>query len=32
MHADEAAELMEKDKESDTFKQRAAVTIAILSV
>jgi hypothetical protein len=28
MHADEAADLMDKDRESDRFKQRAAVAIA----
>ena len=32
MKADEAAELMDKDKESDTFKQRAAVCIAIFAM
>jgi len=32
MHADEAADLMDKDKESDTFKQRAAVGIAIFAM
>ena len=31
MQADEAAELMEKDKESDVFKQRAAVAIAVFA-
>jgi hypothetical protein len=32
MKADEAAEMMDKDKESDTFKQRAAVGIAIFAM
>ena len=32
MKADEAAELMDKDKESDTFKQRAAVVIAFFAM
>lgn len=32
MHADEAADLMDKDKESDTFKQRAAVAIAVFAM
>jgi hypothetical protein len=32
MKADEAAEMMDKDKEGDTFKQRAAVGIAIFAM
>ena len=32
MKADEAAEMMDKDKESDRFKQRAAVTIAFFAM
>jgi hypothetical protein len=32
MKADEAVEMMDKDKESDTFKQRAAVAIAIFAM
>ena len=32
MKADEAAELMEKDRESDRFKQRAAVAIAVFAM
>lgn len=32
MKADEAAEMMDKDKESDRFKQRAAVAIAIFAM
>src|SRR4051794_27934735 len=32
MHADEAAEMMEKDRESDSFKQRAAVAIAVFAM
>ncbi len=32
MQADEAAELMDADKESDRFKQRAAVVIAIFAM
>jgi hypothetical protein len=32
MKADEAAELMDKDRERDTFKQRAAVGIAIFAM
>jgi hypothetical protein len=32
MKADEAAEMMEKDKEGDVFKQRAAVAIAIFAM
>lgn len=32
MKADEAAELMDKDKESDRFKQRAAVMIAVFAM
>jgi hypothetical protein len=32
MKADEAAEMMDKDKEADTFKQRAAVAIAIFAM
>jgi Zn-dependent oligopeptidase len=32
MQADEAADLMDKDKESDTFKQRAAVAIAVFAM
>jgi hypothetical protein len=32
MKADEAAELMDKDKEADRFKQRAAVVIAIFAM
>jgi hypothetical protein len=32
MKADEAAEMMEKDKESDVFKQRAAVAIAVFAM
>jgi Domain of unknown function (DUF4337) len=32
MHADEAVEMMDKDKESDTFKQRAAVAIAVFAM
>jgi hypothetical protein len=32
MKADEAAEMMEKDRESDSFKQRAAVVIAIFAM
>jgi hypothetical protein len=32
MKADEAVELMDKDKESDRFKQRAAVVIAIFAM
>src|SRR6187397_1275931 len=32
MHADEAAELMDKDKENDRFKQRAAVAIAVFAM
>jgi hypothetical protein len=32
MHADEAAELMDKDKEGDRFKQRAAVAIAVFAM
>lgn len=32
MKADEAAELMDKDRETDKFKQRAAIGIAILAM
>src|SRR3954469_23127012 len=32
MQADEAAELMEKDREQDVFKQRAAVAIACFAM
>jgi hypothetical protein len=32
MKADEAAELMDKDKEQDTFKKRAAISIAIFAM
>ena len=32
MKADEAAELMDKDRESDRFKQRAAMTIAVFAM
>jgi hypothetical protein len=32
MKADEAAEMMERDRETDRFKQRAAITIAILAM
>jgi hypothetical protein len=32
MKADEAAEMMDQDKTHDRFKQRAAVTIAILAM
>jgi len=32
MKADEAAEMMDKEKESDTFKQRAAVVIAFFAM
>jgi hypothetical protein len=32
MKADEAAELMEKDRESDRFKQRAAVAISVFAM
>jgi hypothetical protein len=32
MKADEAAELMDKDKESDQFKQRAAIAIAFFAM
>ena len=32
MKADEAAELMDKDRESDRFKQRAAVVIAFFAM
>ena len=32
MKADEAAEMMDKDKEADTFKQRAAVAIAVFAM
>jgi hypothetical protein len=32
MEADEAAELMEKDRERDLFKQRAAVAIAVFAM
>src|SRR5215510_16612082 len=32
MKADEAAEMMDKDKETDTFKQRAAVVIAFFAM
>jgi hypothetical protein len=32
MKADEAAEMMEKDRESDVFKQRAAVAIACFAM
>src|SRR5690242_19506048 len=32
MQADEAADMMDKDKESDTFKQRAAVAIAVFAM
>jgi hypothetical protein len=32
MQADEAAEMMDKDKEADRFKQRAAVAIAIFAM
>jgi uncharacterized protein DUF4337 len=32
MQADEAAEMMDKDKETDQFKQRAAVCIAIFAM
>jgi hypothetical protein len=32
MKADEAAEMMDKDRESDSFKQRAAVTIAFFAM
>ena len=32
MKADEAAEMMEKDRESDLFKQRAAVAIAVFAM
>jgi hypothetical protein len=32
MKADEAAEMMDKDKEADRFKQRAAVAIAVFAM
>jgi len=32
MKADEAAEMMDKDRESNTFKQRAAVMIAVFAM
>jgi uncharacterized membrane protein YkgB len=32
MKADEAADLMDREKESDTFKQRAAVVIAVFAM
>ena len=32
MQADEAAEMMDKDRERDTFKQRAAMAIAIFAM
>jgi uncharacterized membrane protein YkgB len=32
MKADEAAEMMDKDREADRFKQRAAITIAIFAM
>ena len=32
MQADEAAELMDKEKESDRFRQRAAVVIAFFAM
>ena len=32
MKADEAVEMMDKDKEQDTFKQRAAVVIAFFAM
>ena len=32
MQADEAVEMMDKDRESDTFKQRAAVAIAVFAM
>ena len=32
MKADEAAEMMDKDREQDQFKKRAAITIAILAM
>lgn len=32
MKADEAAEMMEKDREKDRFKQRAAIAIAMLAM
>src|SRR5690348_4770132 len=32
MKADEAADMMDKDKENDTFKQRAAVGIAVFAM
>lgn len=32
MKADEAAEMMEKDRETDRFKQRAAIVIAVLAM
>jgi hypothetical protein len=32
MKADEAADMMDKEKESDTFKQRAAVVIAVFAM
>ena len=32
MKADEAADMMDKDKERDTFKQRAAVAIAVFAM
>jgi hypothetical protein len=32
MKADEAADMMDKDRESDRFKQRAAMTIAIFAM
>ena len=32
MKAEEAAEMMESQKESDTFKQRAAVAIAFFAM
>jgi hypothetical protein len=32
MQADEAADMMDKDKETDTFKQRAAVAIATFAM
>ena len=32
MHADEAAEMMDRERERDTFKQRAAIAIAIFAM
>ena len=32
MHAEDAADLMDREKASDRFKQRAAIVIAILAM